>query len=206
MSSKRNPREDQDQEGQEKPEGPKYTLELHWKHEANRAPLRIARDLYFKEYTYEQIFLKTGVPPSVFNHRQVQWAKLKSRLDEKYLIKLRARVLSKDATDIMKKGTQIIGLFFDRVIKRGTEVDAKDVKLTSDILANLHRIKQLEEGKPTDISVYENMTPEQAQAYLKSIQKAQSESHDMSMFGEDNEAADKKELEDYQNGNNSRVH
>jgi hypothetical protein len=142
----------------------------------------------------------------VFYLRSKQWAKVKARLDEKFLIKLRSRVLSKDATDIMKKGAYIINLFMDKVIKRGEDLDAKEVKLTSDILANLHRIKQLEEGKPTDISVYEKMSPDEAMAYLKQMQKEAVEKHEMSMFAPDDEKSEEALLEEYKNGNNSGVH
>lgn len=162
--------------------------------------------MYFKEWVYERIFLATGVPPSVFYARSKQWNKLKKRLDEKFLISLRARVISKDATDIMKKGTAIIGMYFDRVIKRGTELDAKDVKLTSDILANLHRIKQLEEGKPTDISVYEKMGPEEAMAYLQELQRQTAAKHDMSMFAPSDDIPEEELLKEYIDGDNSGVH
>lgn len=176
-------------------------------HKSNRLPVRLARDLYFKDYSTEQICLRTGVPPSVLYGRTKKWSRVKERVDEKFLVSLRARVVSKDATDLMKKGTHIIGMFFDRLIKRGTEIETKDAKLTSDILANIHRIKQLEEGKPTDISVYEKMTPEEAMSYLQKIQKDTLEKHDMTMFAEDTES-DEKLIEDYKNnsGNNSGVH
>lgn len=186
---------------------PTFDLSLVWHHQSNKASLRAARDMYFKEYSLEQICLRTGVPPSVFYARSKKWYRVKSRLDEKFLVKLRARVVSKDATDLMKKGTHIIGLFFDRLIKRGTEIETKDAKLTSDILANIHRIKQLEEGKPTDITLYEKMTPEEAMQFLQTMQKETAEKHDMSMFAEDSDS-DEKLLEDYKNtsGDNSGVH
>jgi hypothetical protein len=161
--------------------------------------------MYFKEYSFEAICLKTSIPPSVYYLQSKRWAKVKQRVDEKYLVRLRAKVVAKDATDIMKKGMHVISLYFDRVIKRGTEVDAKDVKLSSDILANLHRIKQLEEGKPTDITHYEKMTPEEAMDYLRKMQKETAEKHEMSMFAEDSET-DEKLLEDYKSGTDSGVH
>lgn len=176
---------EEQEEREESPPTPKYNPDLHWNHFENRGVIRLARDLFFKEYAYERIFLVTGVPPSVFYGRSRYWNKIKNRIDEKYLTKLRAKVVSKDATDLMKKGTQILNLYFDRVIKRGTELDAKEAKLTSDILANIHRIKQLEEGKPTDISMYEKMTTEEAMAYLQEMQRQTSKNHEMSMFSED---------------------
>lgn len=162
--------------------------------------------MYLKEYVALEISMTTGVPPSVLAHRVKQWSKLKGRLDERLVTQIRAGVVSQQATDIMKKGTRIINLYFDRLIKRGTEQDAKDVKLTSDILANLHRIKQLEEGRPTDITHVEKMSPEEAMAYLRQLQKESVEKHDMSMFAPDSEETEEQLVENYKNGDNSGIH
>lgn len=123
------------------------------------------------------------MPERVIDTQAVKWQKLKDRIDENLITGIRAKVVAEEATDIMKKGMHVINLFLTRCIKRGTEQDAKDVKLTSDILANLHRIKQLEEGKPTDISMYEKMTPQEVAQLVVSMQKELSSKHDMSMFG-----------------------
>jgi len=165
--------------------------------------------MFFKEHTYPQIFEHTGVPPSVYyTQKKNRWAKIKDKVDQKLLTNLRAKILSEEAGDILKKGAYIINLYFTKVIKRGGDIDNKDAKLTSDILANVHRLKQLEEGKPTDISFVEKMAPEEAMRYLMELQKEQVKQHEMSMFSGGDELSEQKLLEEYGDGDgdNSGVH
>lgn len=206
MSKKTLPKkgqEDQENQGQK---NLKYNLDLPHNHEENKAPLKKARDLFFQNYSANLICKTTGVPPSVLYIKQKKsWAKIKDKVDEKFLTQLRAKILSKEAGDILKKGTHIINLYFDRVISRATELDNKDVKLTSDILANLHRMKQLEEGKPTDISLVDKMTPEEAVNYLRELQKEQINKHEMSMFAE-NSVSEEDLLNEYNKDNDREIH
>lgn len=188
------------------PTGPQFQMELPWHHELNRAPLRIARDMYLKEYVQLEISLKTGVPPSVLMHRVRHWSKLKARLDEKLITDIRAGIVAPAATDIMKKGARVINLYLDRLLKRGTELKTIDIKLTSDIIRNLHSIKQLEEGKPTNITHIDKMTDEEAMNYLRELQKESVAKHEMSMFAPDSEETEEKLLETYKNGDNSGIH
>lgn len=188
----------------------KYIYDLSWKDPENKVFVKTARNMFFQDYSYERIFLRTGVPPSIYTLLVKKWSKVKDRIDEKYLTKLRTKIVANEATDIMKKGSYIISLWMDRVIKRGSEMEAKDVKLTSDILANLHRIKQLEEGKPTDISMYEKMSPEEVMSYLTELQAQSAKKHDMSMFSS-SDVPEEELLQEYLNnkkedGDSSKLH
>jgi hypothetical protein len=92
------------------------------------------------------------------------------------------------------------------MLKRETEVSAKDWKLVSDSISNLHRIHQLELGKPTDISMYENMSPQQLVEYLKETQRQLSKDHDMSMFSQREDVPEEELLAEYiknRDGDNS---
>lgn len=206
---KQKPREKENQKKNSDSSG-RYIYDLHWKDPENRCHVKAARNMFFQDYSYERIFLATGIPPSIYTLLVKKWSKIKDCIDEKYLTKLRAKIVSNEASDIMKKGSYIIGLWMDRVIKRGSEMDAKEVKLTSDILANIHRIKQLEEGKPTDISMYEKMSPEEVMSYLTELQSQASKKHDMSMFSS-SDVPEEELLQEYLNsnkedGNSSKLH
>lgn len=209
MSKRRKNQESEDQEDQENhvPETPKYNFELHWSHEDNRAPIRAARDMYYKEYTYERIFLATGVPPSVFQARRKQWIKLKSRIDTQIIQKIRKKAVSEQSKEFVEKGLQIGLLLINRLLKREEEITPKDWKLISDSIANLHRIHQLELGKPTDISVYEKMTPQEVHAYLLETQRQLASKHDMSMFAPGEDVPEEELLAEYtKSGDNSGIH
>ena len=170
------------QDVQEKNKKLQYNLELPYHHKFNRPFVKRARNLFIRDYDPDLIVPLAGVPPEVVRKLAPKWQKIKDKVDEKLIVDVRGKIVAEEASDIMKKGMHVINLFLTRVIKRGTEQDAKDVKLTSDIMANLHRIKQLEEGKPTDISMYEKMTPQQIAEAVVSMQKELSAKHDMSMF------------------------
>lgn len=191
------------QDGQRSPKTPlqKYNFDLPWNCEENRAPVKLARELYFKEHTYDFIFEQTGIPLSVYRVRVTkQWAKLKKRLDEKLIDQLRKEVLSEKAGVIIKKASNVIDLYFTRLMKRGAEVGGKDAKFASDIIANIHRMQRLEEGKPTEISKIENMSQEEAMEYLRKLAQEQSKEHDMTMFGED-KTSEEELLAEYSDGN-----
>lgn len=211
MGRKRNYQKDEDENESspepKEPEGPKYDMSLHYTDEVNKAPLRAARDLYFKEYTYEAIFLKTGVPPSVFRSRCKIWSKVKARVDAKIIEGIRKKAVSQQSKEFIEKGLQVGLKFIDRLLKRGDEITPKDWKLVSDSIMALHRVHQLELGKPTDISAYEKMSPQEIQAYLLEMQKQVSAKHDMSMFSTDNDVPEEELLAQYtRSKNDSGVH
>ena len=183
------------------PESPKYQLQLHWKAEENRAPLKRARELHFKEYTYEAIFLETGVPPSIFLSQRRKWDKLRAKLDAKILTNIRKKAVSEQTKEFVEKGLQVGMLLINRLLKREEEITPKDWKLISDSISNLHRIHQLELGKPTDISMYEKMSPEQMRAYLMDIQKQAAEKHPMSMFSPAEDVPEEELLADFAQDN-----
>lgn len=183
----RNQKKSQSQEDQQNPKKsipscPMYNLTLHWNHPANKAPLREARNLYLKEYNYERIFLLTAVPPSIFLQKSKVWSKIKEKQDEKLIHDIRKKAISSQSKEFVEKGLQVGLKFVNRLLKREEEISAKDWKLVSDSITNLHRIQQLELGKPTDISMYENMSPEQMVDYLKEVQRQLGDEHEMSMF------------------------
>jgi hypothetical protein len=187
-----------------KEETAKYQLSLHWSDEANKLPIREARDLYFKEYPYERIYLKTGVPPSVFLLKRKQWDKVKARVDERIITNIRKKALSESTKLFVEKGLAIGLKLVDRLMKREDEITIKDWKLLSDSIMALHRVHQLELGKPTDIKAYENMSPEQVKGYILEIQKQLGAKHEMSMFAGDDVPEDEI-LKEYLSGNNSRI-
>ncbi len=179
--SKKPIQEDEEKENESNPL-PQYREDEHHTEPHNRMVLRIARDMYLKEYSFERIFLAVALPPSVFIRRRRAWDKLKARVDETLIEKIRAKAVSQQTKEFVEKGLQVGLKFINRLLKREDEIQAKDWKLVSDSIANLHRIHQLELGKPTDISMYEKMSPDQIREYLATMQKELVEAHDMSMF------------------------
>jgi hypothetical protein len=181
-------------------------MELHWTDEENKAPIRAARDLFLKEYSYERIFLATGIPPSVFRLRCKKWSKVKERVDQKIVETIRKKAVSEQSKEFIEKGLQVGLKFIDRLLKREDEITPKDWKLVSDSIMALHRVHQLEVGKPTDISVYEKMSPQEIQSYLLTVQKQLSEKHEMSMFASDSDIPEEELLAEYNRDKDSGLH
>lgn len=164
--------------------------------------------MFLKEYNFERIYLATGLPPSIFVKKLKAWEKIKDKFDEKIIFEIRKKAVSAQTKEFVEKGLQVGLKFIDRMLKRGTEVSAKDWKLVSDSIANLHRIHQLELGKPTDISMYENMSPQQMLEVLQELQKQTATEHEMSMFAQrgDGEIPEEELLAEYaknKDGDNS---
>jgi hypothetical protein len=185
---------------------PQYRNDLHWTDEENKAPIRAARDLFFKEFSYERIFLATGIPPSIFRKYAKRWSKVKERVDQKIVEKIRKKAVSEQSKEFIEKGLQVGLRFIDRLLKREDEITPKDWKLVSDSIMALHRVHQLEIGKPTDISVYEKMSPQEIQSYLLTVQKQLAEKHEMSMFAADNDVPEEELLAEYNRGKDSGIH
>lgn len=183
------------QETQSTPQ--KYNLNLHWSHPENKPFIREARNLYLSEYNFERIYLKTEIPPSIFVAKVKYWSRIKDRLDEQLISKIRQKAVSAQSKEFIEKGLQVGLKFINRMLKRETEVSAKDWKLVSDSISNLHRIHQLELGKPTDISMYENMSPQQLVEYLKETQRQLAIDHDMTMFSPRDDIPEEELLAEY---------
>lgn len=146
---------------------PKY--DVNKKEWENRAAIRAARILYLKEYPFERIYLLTQIPPQKYAKFEPVWNKLRGRIDEILCERIRAKVVSDRADELVSKGLEIGVKYMNRVLKREVELGAKDFKLVMDAVANIHRIGQLEKGEATDITQYKDMHPKQMAAYLVEV-------------------------------------
>ena len=143
--------------------------------------------MFFSGYTYPAIWIATAVPPRVFNHfayrrrtgKQKNWLVRRDELQQRILLEavkggntvqklLRIQDLSLDA----------IEKYLLRVKMRETELTTSEVKQIAGIVKDLHSIKQLELGKPTEISgkPLEKMTPVELRELAK---KAIAELHEI---------------------------
>ena len=147
-------------------------LPEEFKYDAEKVPyrnapaIRRARSLYLMDYPFERIFLETDLPYSVFIRLRKRWTVLKERIDSQVLEKIRTEAIGDRAEEFVKKGLALGLRFLDRQIEKGTDFSPKDFKLVMDSVLGIHRVKQLETGGATDISVYEKMSPEELREYL----------------------------------------
>jgi DNA-directed RNA polymerase subunit K/omega len=143
----------------------------------NKPAIRAARVLYLKEYTYEQIFLLTHLPPRVFAKLEPKWIELRNRIDEAVITEIRAKAIAGKAEEFVHKGLTIGLKFLDRALKQESYLTPKDFKLVMDSVMAIHRVKQLEDGKPTDISVYDGMDPHKMGEYLIEVARQLKDKH-----------------------------
>lgn len=130
----------------------------------NKEVVRAAKKLFFREYSPLAINLATGFPLSYLNRfvskKKIGWRAQRDAWQEKYLEELtRSGKTLRSLTRIHGMGLAVIEKYLHRVLTREDELNIKDVKFLSDILANAHRMKQLESGQPTEIFTqrYEKM-------------------------------------------------
>lgn len=154
---------------------PKWVDGVPWRQQ--RPALNRARRLYYREYSYERIFLLVGIPPAIFLFFRNKWEKGRQKVDAKILEQIRNSKVADKADEFVAKGLEIGLKFLDRCIKRETEITAKDFKLITDAVMAIHRVAQLEKGAPTDIHAYETMTPEELSQYLIETRESLRQKH-----------------------------
>lgn len=146
---------------------PKYNTMYGWNDPRNRPVIKKARNLYLQNYPFERIFLETGILYAVYIKRERTWRRIKERIDQQLIAKMRDKAVVKTAEEFVEKGLHIGLKFLDNVIKRNIELDVKDFKFIMDSVMAIHRVKQLEAGAATDITVYQNMSPKELKVYLE---------------------------------------
>lgn len=114
-----------------------------------------ARDLFFLDYSPIIIISATEMPAPTFKrfaYRKNGWFKRKQEIQEQYIKELTKNGESiKRIIRIYDLGTKALEKYLMRLTVREEEIQTKDAKLISDIIANIDRIKRLEEGRPTEI-------------------------------------------------------
>lgn len=145
-------------EDQELAQAPKWVVGGAWQ---NRKVIAYAKKLYFKDYRYSSIFLATNLPYETFQKcvykrlkgQPVGWMAQRTKYQDEVF---KSCVLEGKTLEgllrITNMSIAVLQRYCYRMVTREEEITTKDAKLLSDILANIHRLKQLEQGKPTDIT------------------------------------------------------
>lgn len=101
------------------------------------------------------ILSATGMPIGLFKslaYRKNGWLARRERVQEQVLTTL---VESGESVQrivrIHALGAKVLERYLSRLVVREEEISTKDAKLVSDIIANVDRIKRLDEGRPTEI-------------------------------------------------------
>lgn len=143
-----------------------------------RQVVRLARNLFIKNYPFERVFLLTGIPHWLWRKKLRKWTKLKEEVDLKIIERIRKKAISEQTTEFVEKGLHLGLMFLDRAIKREIELTPKDFKLCMDSVMAIHRVGQLEKGEPTDITAYEHMNPDELRRYLLDVAITIGKKHD----------------------------
>lgn len=132
--------------------------------------IRHARTLFLQDYPYSTIYVITGIPYKIFFRKQNSWFKLKEKLDDIILKEVREKAISERAETFVFKGLDLAEKYLDRIMRQGYQMDAKDFKLIMDSISNVHRIRQLETGKATNITKQiDGLSPEELLEYVKAL-------------------------------------
>lgn len=160
-------------------QAPKYNATLRPTKQLN--VIRYAKGLFFQDYTYPSIYLATELPIAIFRKLAFQgkncWQAQKEAFQVQYLEKLmdRGTTVSR-LLRIQSLSLEVVEKYLMRAKLRETEIKPNEAKTIFEIAAGAHRMKQLENGQPTDIHRYENMTTMQIQDEgLRIIQELQKE-------------------------------
>lgn len=146
---------------------PKFSPTSPWSR--NRLAIKAARELYLKHYSEQVILFETKLPKSIYDRFKVKWEEKRNKHLDNLINEHLKRGKFREIEDIF--GLTLVGLkkYIHRLVTREEELEAKEAKLLSDVVANIHRIARLEEGKPTDIRKYETLTPEELKAEARNI-------------------------------------
>lgn len=113
------------------------------------------------------MLLETGIPIVELARRKIVWDKLKDKLDLQILERVRSRSIEDHAQSFVEKSLHIGNRVLDNLIKRQDDLGVKEFGIIMASLSNIHRIKQLESGQPTDIiAKTQTMSPKELQAYV----------------------------------------
>lgn len=106
-----------------------------------------------------------------FAYRKNGWFKKRQELQEQYLKEITQNSQSiKRIIRIYELGTKALEKYLYRLSIREGEIDTKEAKLISDIVANIDRIKRLEEGRPTEIvERYETLDIKELRAKAREV-------------------------------------
>jgi hypothetical protein len=122
--------------------------------------------MYFEDHGLSEISRVTGISEGALSYYACRrkdgktWYKEREDREKKVWEKVLTHQ-GRRIDSIVSLSTAALERFLERLIRRESEMDIKEAKLLSDVLANVHRIQRLENNEATDIRHYENMTPEQ---------------------------------------------
>lgn len=147
--------------------------------------LERAKLAYFRGSTAPQIQEWYGIPKATVEYhiqgrpsqrnKKVKFGGDWKRERSEWIKKATARALAgtaKDLKEVARLGVNILRLQFLAYLREsqsGQKLGIKDLKLVSDVFANLDRAQRLDEGKPTSHSLneYVDSSPEQIQNEIK---------------------------------------
>lgn len=153
------------------------TYDLSKTYLQNKKAILAAKDLYFKNFTFESIFIYTELPVILYRRLQPKWDKERKAIEKQLLEKIRSESCAERCKEFLDLGLEVGLTFLKRLISRGDEISVKDFKLAMDAVQAIHRMKQLEEGKATSIEHYENLSPDQLKVYILSVQEQLQRKH-----------------------------
>lgn len=166
----------------ESPENPVVDVDdlldqrIEWRQEENQASpnnqaaLIKAQVLFIRGFNKELILADTNVPNHVFTWHAFKkansWYQTRNALYRELVDAQVKEVVTekvKTLSDIMTLSLEGLKGFVAEIAMGERQIEGtREAKLLSDIVANIHRIGQLEQGKPTAISnTMQAMTPQQ---------------------------------------------
>lgn len=122
----------------------------------------------------------TELPLSVWLRKQRSWKALKRRIEEATLKEIAEETVGKQARTVVQKGYKITNIWLNQLMKdpeRIARMSSQDVKFINDMVFGAHKVKQLEEGRPTDIRAYEGFSVSELKEYLLKVAKEMESSH-----------------------------
>ena len=138
----------------------------------NKPAINAARDLFLQNYPYERIFMLTGLPTSIWYRKQKTWLRMRERLQLKQMKDLQRKSISRQMEDIIRLGGEFGSRYLRRILAdpASQHMEPKDFRAVMQTVLDMHKVKQLEEGAPTDIKgVYDHMNLDQMREYMTSM-------------------------------------
>ena len=140
---------------------------------------KFVKMLYFMDWSFIKVHLETGYPEHEWRANIPSWAVEKQEYDKEILERIRTNSLSDQAEELMFYGVEVVTRQLKRFYNDSAELSVKDLALLSQVLTNLHRVRQLELGKATNITLENQYTPKELLEILTTKQSELAEFSDV---------------------------
>lgn len=110
---------------------------------------------------FPDIHYELAIPLKVYMKYEAKWIKERDEVDVKIVEGVRKERIGQDAKEFVNLGFNIMLRTLKYYDKQEVILEPKDLKLVSDAVFGVNKIRRLENDQPTDITKFDNKSPKE---------------------------------------------